>query len=416
MLFWPIALFLFASYPSWAALKVNVGCESALLINSRTGKVLFAKNASQPMFPASCTKVAFALYAIKNHSELFNQKLICTQNALKSLPEAQKGKNNFANVPSFVLESDASHMGLKVGEEMSFYELLEATMVVSADDASNMIAETMGEGSIDKCVEEVNHFLASIGCKNTHFTNPHGLHHPDHVTTAYDLALMCQEAMKEPLFAKMAKMTCFERPKTNKQEQVSLRTTNRLLRKGGKFYYPETVGIKTGYHRRAGYCLASQAEKNGRALIAVVLNSDTGDERFQDTISLFNAAFQEEERNFEYFSAGPQSFERVLKGGKSPIKTETKESLNYSFYPSEEPKIECKIAWENIDLPLKKGSTVGQLQLIADGKLERKVLLYAADDVELTLLASLNKHLLLILIGFGTTILTALFVLKKRSS
>ncbi len=397
-----------------AGLDVDVKSDSALLINSITGKVLFEKNTSQLMYPASCTKIAFALYAIKYHQALFNEKLICSQNTIKSMPESQKSKNNFADTPSYILETDAAHMGLKLGEEMSFYDILEATMVVSADDASNMLAEAMGQGSIEKCVQDVNSYLTSIGCKNTHFKNPHGLHHPDHVTTAHDLALMCQEAMKEPLFAKMVTKTSFERPKTNKQQPVVLKQTNRLLIKSSPFYYSAAVGIKTGYHRRAGYCLCAQAEKNGRTLISIILHGSTKEERFQDTIRLFDAAFQETKVKRELFAAGPQSFERALEGGSSPIRTVTKEPLAYSFYPSEEPSVRCQLIWQEVDLTLKKDTLVGELLLLFDGEVQQKIELFAAHDVKLTFLASIRKGLTLpILIGLGGIILIAL-LLKNR--
>ena len=417
MQFWKgtLLFFLFlAGHPGYSSLHVDVESESALLINSKTGRVLFAKNASKPMYPASCTKIAFALYAIKYHRKLFDQTLVCSQNALKSLPESQKGKNNFADVPSYILENDASHMGLKVGEEMKFYDLLEATMVVSADDASNMIAETMGEGNVEKCVQDVNRYLTSLGCKNTHFTNPHGLHHPEHVTTAEDLALLCREAMKEPLFAKMAKMTSFQRPKTNIQEAVVLKQTNRLLTKGPS-YYPAAVGIKTGYHRRAGYCLAAQAEENGRSLISITFHSDTVQGRFADTKKLFDAAFQEALEYRKLLEVGPQSFERSLKGGSCKVKTLTKEPIGVHFYPSDPPVISYRLAWYQVSLPLKKDSPVGELRVCVDGEVQQKTTLFAANDVELTFLSKLHQRLpLLIILGGIGAIFFALILLAKR--
>jgi D-alanyl-D-alanine carboxypeptidase (penicillin-binding protein 5/6) len=398
-----------------AGLKCSINSESALLINSDTGKVLFAKNASRVMYPASCTKIPFALYAIKYHQGLFKKTLVGTQNTLSSFSEAEKSKNNFGDIPSYILETDASHMGLKVGEEMSFYDLLEATVVVSADDASNIIAEAMGGGSVDKCVQDVNAYLASIGCKNTHFTNPHGLHHPNHVTTAEDLAIMCREAMKEPLFAKMAKMTTFQRPQTNKQEPTLLRQTNRLLNKNSPYYYPYATGIKTGYHRRAGYCLAAQAEKDGRKLISVILHGSTGEERFNDTKKLFETAFRETLVQKEIFNAGAQSFQKEFKEGKQPLKTFTQEPIAYSFYPSEEPKARCQLVWHKVNLPLKKNTAVGELRLVADGTLQQTATLYAANDVELKFIYVLRKHIWLITLG-GVVCITLLLILKKRKT
>lgn len=404
-----------AGFEVQAALDVDVGCESALLINSNTGRVLFAKNASKAMYPASCTKVAFALYAIKYHQALFNKTLVCSQNALKSMHETHKSKSDFATHPSYILEHDASHMGLKVGEAMRFYDLLEATMVVSADDASNVLAEAMGGGSIEKCVQDVNNFVASIGCKNSHFTNPHGLHHPDHTMTAQDLALLCREAMKEPLFALMARKTRFQRPRTNKQQPVVLQQTNRMLVKGSPYYYPAVRGIKTGYHRRAGHCLAAFAEKNGRALISVVLHNDTKEGRYQDTKKLFEAAFQETQISRELLASGPQSFEREVDGGSCPIKTTTKEPLVYSFYPSEEPVARCQLTWQKVNLPLSKGTPVGELALLADGEVVQKTKLFAANDVERTFTSALRERLNLpLLIGLSGIILIGLLLLLKK--
>ncbi|MGZ3633506.1 MAG: D-alanyl-D-alanine carboxypeptidase family protein [Parachlamydiaceae bacterium] len=396
-----------------AALDVEVESECALLINSQNGKVLFEKNASQLMSPASCTKVAFALYAIKFHKNLFDQKITCSRDAVKSMPESQKSRNQFAAVPSYVLETDASHMGLKVGEVMSFYEYLEGTMIVSADDASNVIAEAMGNGSIEKCVQDVNAYVVSIGCKDTHFTNPHGLFHPNHKSTAYDLARMCQEGMKEPIFAKMVKKTHFQRPKTNKQEAVTLRQTNRLLHKSGPYYYPQAVGIKTGYHRRAGFCLVAQAEKNGRHLISVIFRG-TKDGRYVDTRKLFDAAFEEKRVKREVFSAGPQTFERILEEVSAPVSTYTKQPLEYCCYPSEAPNVSCQLVWIPVILPLKKGANVGELQLLADGKVDQKVELFAAHDVELNFMAKVRQYLTPpILVGLVAVILIFLFFLSR---
>src|SRR5574338_1557859 len=163
-----LCIFLFLAGSLFGGLKCDVSSTSAVLINSKTGKVLFEKNGSKQMYPASCTKIAFALYAIQFHESLFNKRIAASNNALKALSEQEKSKNNFNHYHYYILERDASHMGLKVGEEMRFEELLEATMVVSADDASNVIAEVMGNGSIEACVANVNRYLQSLGLTSTY--------------------------------------------------------------------------------------------------------------------------------------------------------------------------------------------------------------------------------------------------------
>lgn len=410
-----IALASLFSSTLFAGLHVNVGSTSAVLINSKTGKVLFEKNATQAMYPASCTKIAFALYAIKFYQPLFQKCLSVSRNATKCMPESQKSKGNFGQVPSYVLESDASHMGLKVGEEMSFYNLLEATMVVSADDASNMIAEVMGNGSIEQCVDDVNRYVRSLGLSSTHFMNPHGLHHPNHVTTALDLAKLSQEAMKESLFRQMAKTTRFVRPKTNKQLSVNLQTTNRLILKGSNCYYAPAVGIKTGYHRRAGHCLVAAAENNDRSLIAVVLHGASRDDRFRDTAKLFQAAFQEKKTTKTFVTAGQQSLSREIEGGTSPVHAYTTESISCAYYPSEEPETRCQLVWQKISLPLQKGAPIGELLFHADGQTVQKVTLFAANDVDETFSHMIAKHFgLLTLIGLIGLIGVVFFLFNKR--
>ncbi len=394
-----------------AALPIDVSSTSALLINSKTGKVLYEKNASEKMYPASCTKIAFALYAIKFYKHLFEKRLICSHNAVKALSEAQKSKDNYNLVPSYVLEHDASHMGLKVGEEMRFYDLLEATMIVSADDASNVLAEVMGNGSIEKCVEDVNRFVRSLGCKNTLFKNPHGLHHPEHVTSAYDLALLCQEALKEPLFCEMMKKTRFLRPKTNKQKEVHLATTNRLMMKSSPHYFAPAAGIKTGYHRRAGHCLATHATKGDRSLISVILQSPSRDDRFKDAKRLFEVAFGENKLTKTVVPAGRQSFTRELSGAKTILETETQEPLIYSFFPSEEPHFRCQLVWKDVELPLAKGTEVGEIHLYADGILVKKASLYAVNGVEKRFMLSMP-----IIIGIISIVLVAIILYARAGA
>lgn len=385
-------------------LHVEIESSAGLLINGSSGKVLYSKNSTKSMYPASCTKIAFALYALKFHKDLFDTKLSASQNAVKALTEAQKSKNNFASVPSYVLETDASHMGIKQGEQFLFKDLVLATMVVSADDASNMIAEAMGEGSIEKCVEDVNHYLLSIGCKNTHFTNPHGLHHPDHVTTAEDLAIMCIEAMKDPAFREMVIAQRFKRPKTNKQEEVILKQSNRLLLKDSEYYYPAAVGVKTGRHRRAGYCLVAQAEKNGRTLISVTLHGNSNADRFKDAVKLFEAAFNEKPINKTLFTKGPQTFTQTIEGGSQQLITFLQENMDISYFPSEKPKITYQVTWNTHKLPIPKGSEVGELILFTDDAKAKTAKLYADNDVHSTFIHSIKEifsiNLLLGFFGF----------------
>src|SRR6185437_6437502 len=137
-----------------------------------------------------------------------------------------------------------------VGEEMPLKEYLYGMMVRSGNDAANVIAEYVS-GSIPTFMQELNDYLKQIGCLNTTFCNPHGLHHPDHKTTAFDMALLTREAMKNPVFREIVSTVRHKRPKTNKRPAAVLVQTNRIIKSGTQYYYPKAIGVKTGYHSRA---------------------------------------------------------------------------------------------------------------------------------------------------------------------
>lgn len=403
-------------------LSCSISAESAILINADTGKILFQKNAYQPKYPASITKIATGLYVIKSFPHLMDRRIRCSQNALKCLTEAEKSKGNYSKYPSYILETDMSHMGLKVGEEMGFRDLLLGAMIVSGDDACNVIAETAGDGSIERFMEGMNRYLATLGLKNTKFLNPHGLHHPEHVSTAYDIAQLTREVLNNPRCLEIMKMSRYERPETNKQKAVTMKQTNKLIVKSSPYYYPYAIAGKTGYHRRARHNLSSIAEKEGRRLIAVVLSCEKRAQIFQDTIKLFQTAFDEEKIQRTLFLKGIQKFQRDIAGGKVPVSTYTQEPLAISFYPSEEPKIHCRIAWDSVVAPVKKGSHVGELQLLADDVLVKKVGLFAGNDVDVLFShllwqksSALTTHPWGMLALSGVLFLTPYFLLKRRN-
>lgn len=416
-----ISFFICCGFLHAKPLSCSVSAESAILMNADTGKILFQKDSLKQRYPASITKIATGLYTIKFFSHLMDARVRCSQLALKCITEDEKSKDNYSKYPSYVLETDMSHMGLKVGEEMNFRDLLLGTMIVSGDDASNVIAETAGNGSIKHFMQGMNDFLVSLGLKNTKLFNPHGLHHPEHVSTAYDIALLTREALKDPYYMEIVKMSQFERPKTNKQEAVTLQQTNKLIVKTSTHYYPYATGGKTGYHRRARYNLAATAEKDGRRLIAVVLSCETRPNVFEDTKKLFETAFQEKKIERTIFAQGAQTFQWEVPGGKTTASTYTQEPLLLSFYPSEEPEMRCLLVWDNVVAPLKKGDRIGELQLLADNLPVKKIALLAANDVESSFFYSLRKGIAafaanpLLLIVFGGVLLLSLYFLFKRN-
>jgi D-alanyl-D-alanine carboxypeptidase (penicillin-binding protein 5/6) len=344
-----------------AELNVSVSAEAAILLNADTGAILFEKNAYAQYFPASITKVATALYALKEKGHQLNAQVEAEQEAIVSLSEESKRKSNYST-PAYWLEPGGTHIGIKKGELLSLKDLLYGMMLASGNDASNVIAQHVF-GSIPKFIQHMNEFLKDeVGCKSTHFCNPHGLHHPDHQTTAYDMALITKEALRYPAFREMVSTVRYTRPKTNKQEPTTIVQSNKLL-KSGKLFYSKAFGVKTGYTSKAQNTFVAAAKNEDRTLILVLLKSSEREGMFKDAIALFQAAFQEVKVKKSYIKSGPQKFQLKLEGASKSVATYLAEPVIFDYYPSEEPKVKAMLAWDDVELPVYRGNRVGEVTL-----------------------------------------------------
>lgn len=376
------ALFIFLmTHPLFCEqIRMDIKGDSAILINAETGSILFQKEAHKPVFPASVTKIATALYALHLKENELNTVLTVNQEAVASITPEAKRKSNYT-VPAYWLETDGVHIGLKVGEEMAFRDVLAGMLISSGNDAANVIAQHVG-GTIPQFMDQLNLYLKEeVGCQHTHFCNPHGLHHPDHQTTAYDLALMAQEALKNSTFSQIVAQPRFLRPKTNKQAAATLLQGNRLIRPG-KLYYSKAIGVKTGYHSKAKNTFVGAARYNDRTLIVVLLGYPERQQLFQDAIKLFDTAFNQPKVHHVLLKAGAQKFSQELPRSQQPLQTYLAEDLSLDYYPAEDPKAKCLLYWNNLDLPIQKGQKVGELQLVAyEGKVLKSTPLFASEPV-----------------------------------
>lgn len=228
---------------------------SAILIEASSGEAIFEKDADQIMYPASTTKILTVLLGLMMVDDL-HQTVTVSQTAM--------------DIPS-----DSSTMGLSVGEELSFMDVLYGTMLVSGNDGANVIAETVS-GSIGNFVDLMNQTAEIFGCTNTHFANAHGYHDDNHYTTARDMAIIAREAMQNEQFRAIVSTTSYALPKTNVRRARTLTNRANILQPGtadepNKYYYQFATGIKTGSHSKAAYCFVGSAEKDGVSLISVVL-------------------------------------------------------------------------------------------------------------------------------------------------
>lgn len=341
-------------------LPIDVSAEAAIVMNADTHAILYEKNAKEILYPASLTKIATALYTVEESGANLDNMAWADQDAVGFVTESAKRRSNYS-MPPYYLEFGANQIGIHPGEHLKLRDLLYAMMVSSANDAANVIAQHVG-GSIPLFMKELNQYFQKLGMQATQFSNPHGLHHPDHVTTAYDLAILTSAALKNPLFCDMCATTHYRRPETDKHPASTLVQTNRLLRRG-KYYYPKAIGVKTGYTSLAKNCVAAAARHKGRTLVVILLKAPERAEMFRDAIRLFEAAFNQPMLEQTVLSAGPQQMHAKIQKTFQKVQATVPEPVLLRFYPAEEQALFAKVEWDELSLPIEAGQKIGALYL-----------------------------------------------------
>ncbi len=236
----------------------SVSAQSAVLMEAESGALLYQKQADIALPMASTTKIMTALVALE---------LASPETAITVSPEA--------------VGIEGSSIYLRAGEVLRLEELLYALLLESANDAAAAIAIGLS-GSIEEFAAQMNRKAAALGLENTHFTNPHGLDHAEHYTTAEELALITRCAMENERFAAIVSTTRTNIP--NAQSGVrTLINHNKLLH-----LYDGCIGVKTGFTKKSGRCLVSAAERDGVRLIAVTLHAP---DDWDDHAALFDYGF-----------------------------------------------------------------------------------------------------------------------------
>ena len=262
---------------------IDIQAKAALLLDQNTGKIVYGKNEHEELYPASLTKIMTALLVLRAVDEgklTMDQSVTASESAFETLHD------------------DGSSAGIKAGEILTVRQLLQCLLIVSANEAGTILAEAVS-GSVSAFVEEMNAEAEALGCENTHFVNPTGLHDPQHYTSAWDLSLIATEALKYPDFLTICDSIKEIIPATNLSPERVLRTTNYLLDtwRALGYRYRNAHGIKTGSTSDAGYCLVSSAEKGELRFLSVVM----GCERVVDASGKADVkSFSETKRLFEW--------------------------------------------------------------------------------------------------------------------
>ena len=350
---------------------------AALLMDMKTGRVIYSKGNTEKLYPASTTKMMTAILALE--SDKMGDKTTATYEALKSI----------------TLED--SHMGILVGEELTMTDLVNSMLIYSANDAANVIAVHVA-GSIAEFVDLMNAKATELGMNGTHFTNACGVHDDDHYTTADDLAILARYCMKNEKFREIVAKPSYHIDPTNKYMQNrDLPTTNLFLSAARSPYhvYKPCTGIKTGTTEAAGHCLVSSASYNDMELLSVVLkcdDTDTNQNAYSYIISrsLFDFGFNNYESGVLASPGTVVADSKVYEAKKDKRVSLTVDAEVSALLPkgqdiTKDVQAEVKLKDERIAAPITKGTDLGQIVYSFNGKEIASAPLIAANDVELNI-------------------------------
>ncbi len=345
--------------------------DEVYLENLNAGAVVYEKNSNKRSYPASTTKIMTFIITAENVSDLENTSVTIKQDIISGLD----------------LESTVMGLSSHIGEKVSVKDLLYGLMLPSGNDAALVLADYVG-GGISGFVEKMNAKAAELGCKNTHFANPHGLYDTNHYSTAHDMALIAKHAMKIKGFMDICN-TVYYTPDGFK----TLHNTNYMLdseAEGGQYYYQYTKGIKTGYLDEAGKCLVTSSDKNGDKYLCVCLGAafsyaENVNYAMKDSAKLYDWAYKNLGVQTLYSPSNSIASVDVkyVRNGKTLEAVPEKEIS--AFLPNNYDKKKLKVEIncpEQVDAPVAQGDMLGTVSVKYEDLDLGVTNLVAAEDVE----------------------------------
>lgn len=333
---------------------LDIKAKSVVLMEPNTGKVLYESNSDEKLPPASITKIMSLLLV------------------MEAIDRGDISLETVVTASEHACSMGGSQIWLEPGETMTVNDLLKAAVIASANDACVALGETVA-GSEEGFVALMNERANELGMTNTHFVNCTGLDAEEHLTTAYDVALMSSTLIKHDLI-KDYSTVWMETLRDGKSELVN---TNKLVR-----FYEGTTGLKTGTTSTAKYCLSATAERNGVELVAVVMAGESSNDRFNGAKKLLDYGFAN--YNYSSIEAGIEENTEleVLKGTEKTVEIQPQGTLNVLLPKSASGKIERKtVLSENVTAPVKKGDILGTVTVTLDGEQLGEIPLVANEDV-----------------------------------
>ena len=358
----------------------NIEAPNLLLAETKSGRILYERNADQKIYPASLTKLMTAILVVEN-CEL-DEIVTVSENAVLSVPSGYVNAN------------------LQVGEELTVEDLLYVMLIPSANDAANALAEHVG-GNIESFSAMMNSRAKELGCTESNFTNPSGLHQEEHYTSTRDLFFISQKAMEYNLIEKILGTTTYTLPSTNKytKEARIFNTTNYMIRKSlSKYYCDYCIGAKTGYTEYAKNCVVEFAKKDGIELTAIIMgeSAKVKGQKFLDAKEMFEYVFDNYENKKVAIKNEKYETINISNGTKETRKLDVlyKNNVNILKINNSEKEIQKSVEYTNVSAPIKEGDIVGKITYIYDGIKYETELIANSNVDESKVLTNLLKLLL----------------------
>ncbi len=370
------------------ALSFNIDFDTSsnaiCLVNLDTDTIVYSKNADAHVEPASVTKIMTYIITVSNVKDLDGTMVTVSDDIISKLEG-----------------TDSSLSNIEVGETLSVTELLNCLMIPSGNDAAMVLANYVGNGNIDYFVELMNQKASELGCSNTHFMNPTGLHNSDHYTSANDMAKIARYAMELPKFMEIVSQTKHIIPATNKQEERVLINTNKMMQPYEEdYYYKYTKGIKTGWHDEAGYCIVTSATADGYTYLCVAMGAPSEDANgndlpngaMLDSKKLYRWAFTTFElKSIVDVTKPVKEVKLNLAWGVDTLLLVPEKNVSFLLPKDVEPSsisMDSIDVMEEVNAPVKKGDVIGTavlsyanqelttINLVANEDVKRSELLY----------------------------------------
>lgn len=392
-----LTIFMSQTQPTYALnlpTEPDVSAPSYIIMDAKTGNVLYGRNIDEKVYPASTTKIMTILLALKYGN--MNQTLTTSE------------------FDVFSLEYGASNIALQPDENIPMKDALYAASIVSANDACNTIASAIG-GTYENFIDMMNKEAKEAGAKNTNFVNPHGLHDDNHYTTPYDLAMIMRYGVQIEGYTDILSADEYTIPATNKFEEREMYTHNSLIFNESTYYVEGIQASKTGYTEQANLTLISYAKRGDVELIVGAFGLPDKVANFQTSKELF-------EYGFEHYTAYPTleisipiSEATLPKGyhfkAKHFYASDVPETITAYKDVSEYP-ITSEITLNPIQKDTKQGDIIGRLEYKQNNEIISTTNVYLNTDIYKFDILDLILTILGILLVIIVIIVMSLFILR----